>query len=69
LAKLVRLVKSRDHATQAELATALGVSTGTMTTLKRQAVARGMISLDEWRDCLRESREMREDAAGSDAPF
>src|SRR5690606_7700209 len=71
LVKLVRLVKSREYANQKELATALGVSTGTMSALKTAAVAREMISTVDWKACLSDAKELREDAAldafGADA--
>jgi len=69
VAKLLRLVRSREHATQKELATALGVSTGTLSTLKRTALARAMITLDDWKVCLDDARALREDDAGDGAPF
>jgi RecA-family ATPase/DNA-binding XRE family transcriptional regulator len=70
LMKLLRLVRSREYGTQAELATALGVSTGTMSTLKKTALEREMITLDVWQQCLREAKELaQEDATGPDPVF
>jgi len=72
LVKLVRLVKAREHGTQADLAAALGVSTGTLSTLKRAAIARDMITRDDWSGCLSDARALREEAtveALGETPF
>jgi transcriptional regulator with XRE-family HTH domain len=53
LAELVREVKSLKHATQDELAEALGVAKGTISKWRRKAIAAGLISEGEWAGCLR----------------
>jgi hypothetical protein len=56
LRHLVELVRSMDHATQASLAHAAGVSTGEVSKRKQRAIAAGMIGREEWAQCLEAAR-------------
>jgi len=58
---LVDLVRGRDHATQADLAEALNISTGQLSKDKKEALKLGLITAEEWTRCLTEARDLRDD--------
>lgn len=64
LSRLVSLVKSCRHATQADVAKALDVSTGKLSGLKNKAIARELIRQRDWDRCMEAARAS---AAGIDA--
>jgi KaiC/GvpD/RAD55 family RecA-like ATPase len=64
---LVSLVRSLRHTTQAELADALGCSTGKLSKLKARAIHTAkLIPEREWEECLNAARGLREEAGGAD---
>jgi hypothetical protein len=64
LRRLVANVKSLKYATQEALARALGVSPGTLHTLKRNALSQGLMKPSEWNQCMRNARQLAEEARG-----
>lgn len=51
--ELVRLVETAEFKNREELAAAMGVSTGTISNLKRRALAQGRITEHKWNECLK----------------
>lgn len=63
LEQMVTLIRTLDYPDQESLAARLGVAQGTISKLKRKAVAQKLITEHEWSECLKGAREMaREDA-------
>lgn len=52
LRDLVDLIRSRDYPHQAELAKVMDISKGQVTKLRHKAIHAGLISMDEWSQCL-----------------
>lgn len=59
---LVDEALSQNHASQNELAEALGLSKGEVSKRKHRAIANGLITKEEWSDSLRAARELRDDS-------
>lgn len=57
LEEIVKAVCSREFNTGKELAVHLGISTGELSKRKRKAVALGLITEAEWKQCLQDARD------------
>lgn len=60
LGELVELVKTLNYAKQAELAEAIGISTGELSKRKARAIVLKLISEEDWAGCLAQARSLRE---------
>jgi RecA-family ATPase len=69
LERLVAAVRSRQYLTQKDIADALEVSTGGLSSLKTRAVAAGLITTVEWRQCMSDARELASDESAEPGPF
>lgn len=63
LAVLLRLLRSLEHPSQTSLAEALGVDKATVTRHKAAAIRKGLITKDQWDECLRVARDQHEGAS------
>jgi KaiC/GvpD/RAD55 family RecA-like ATPase len=58
LRTLVNLVKSCRYPTQADLAARLEVAAGTLSGMKQEAIAQGLITLGEWKEKMKAAHEL-----------
>lgn len=68
LEELVEAVRSLDYPTQGALATAMGVSPGQLTKLKKKAIAAGLIDEGKWTDCMKKALEIEQEPECADEP-
>ena len=64
LLTIVKAVKSLEFATQKDLAEYLDESEGNLSKLKKNAIAAGLIRVDEWADCLAAARQLQDEEKG-----